>query len=189
MRYEPSGLEMFLTALAFRFYGGRIYKAFADRLPLRGEERVLDFGCGMGTVAYYAAKRLPQGRLTCLDISERWLTRCRRTLRKCGSTSFLHAEATALSEDSFDVIYCHFVLHDIADSALESVVPALARALAPGGALVFREPLRETEKLGRIKRLMEKSSLLLKDSRITDVPLMGNALESVYTKTAGGSSC
>ena len=69
MKYEPSRLEILLTRLAFYFYGKSVYRSFADRLPLKGGERVLDFGCGMGTVAYYVAKRLPLGHLICLDIS------------------------------------------------------------------------------------------------------------------------
>jgi ubiquinone/menaquinone biosynthesis C-methylase UbiE len=182
MKHEPSFPEMLLTWLAFLLCGKSVYKAFADRLPLDGGARALDFGCGMGTVAYYAAKRLPDGHLTCLDISGRWLKACRKRLRKAGNVDFLHADASALAENSFDAVYCHFVLHDIPERELETVVPALAKSLKPGGALVFREPLREAGRLRAIKRLIEESGLSLLKSRVTDVPLMGNALEGVYTK-------
>lgn len=182
MQHEPTRLEMLLTKLAFLLYGKSIFKAFADRLPLVGNERVLDFGCGMGTVAYYASKRLTHGNLTCLDISERWLNSCRKTLQGHENVAFLHAEAPALSEDSFEVVYCHFVLHDISDSDLDTVVPALVKSLKAGGSLVFREPLNEAEKLNIIKRLIGQYELSHNESRITDVPLMGNALESVYIK-------
>ena len=186
MKYEPTRLEIFLTRLAFLLCGKSVYQAFADRLPLDGRERVLDFGCGMGTVAYYVAKRLPQGHLTCLDISERWLNACRKTLRSYGNITFLQCEAPQLANESFDAAYCHFVLHDIPENELERVIPALARSLKPGGVLVFREPLNEVEKLSVIKRLVEQNRLFHKDSRITDIPIMGNALESVYIKHNGG---
>ncbi len=182
MQREPARLEMFLTKLAFLLYGKSVYKAFADLLSLGDSERVLDFGCGMGTVAYYTAKRLPHGHLTCLDISGRWLDACRKTLQGYGNVAFLHAEAPALSQDSFDVVYCHFVLHDISENDLETVIPALAKSLKSGGALIFREPLNEAGKLNIIRRLIEQNRLSLRDSRVTDVPLMGNALESVYIK-------
>lgn len=182
MKHEPFRFEIFLTRVAFFLYGKSVYKAFADRLPLHGGERVLDFGCGMGTVAYYAAKKLPHGQLTCLDISESWLNVCRKTLRKYENVAFLQAEASVLTEDSFDVSYCHFVLHDISESELETVIPALVKSLKPGSVLVFREPLNEAKQLSVIKRLIEQSGLSHKDSRVTDVPLMGNVLESVYTK-------
>jgi len=182
MKYEPTCIEIFLTRLAFLLCGKSVYKAFADRLPLDGGERVLDFGCGMGTVAYYAAKKLPYGHLTCLDVSKRWLKACRKMLRNFGNIDFLLWESPVLAKESFDVAYCHFVLHDISGSDLESVIPALAGSLKSGGILVFREPLGETEKISIIKRLVEQNRLFLKDSRITDIPMMGNALESVYMK-------
>ena len=184
MRHEPTRLEMLLTKLAFLLYGKPVYQAFVDRLPLCGGERVLDFGCGMGTVAYYAAKKLPHGHLTCLDVSARWLNACRKTMRKYKNVSFLQSDpqSPALVEDSFDAVCCHFVLHDIPESDLGMVIPALVKSLKPGGVLIFREPLDEAEKLSVIKRLTEQNRLALKDSRVTDVPLMGNALESVYIK-------
>ena len=182
MIHEPARLEIFLTKLAFFFYGKSVYKAFADRLPLVGNERVLDFGCGMGTVAYYTARRLTDGHLTCIDISERWLKICRKTLRGYKNVTFLHAGAPAQPENSFDMVYCHFVLHDIADSELEAVVTALVKSLKSGGILIFREPLNEAEKLNIIKGLISQSQLILKSSQITEVPLIGNHLKSIYIK-------
>ncbi|MEM5767952.1 MAG: class I SAM-dependent methyltransferase [Bacillota bacterium] len=182
MQHEPALLEMLLTRLALCFYGKSVYKAFADRLPLEGGERVLDFGCGMGTVAYYTAKKLPHGQLTCMDISTRWLRACRKTLHGYKNVAFLKSDFPELAEDDLDVVYCHFVLHELSESELERAFSALAKALKPGGVLVFREPLKETEKLRVVKRLTVQNGLLLKDSRITDVPLMGNALESAYLK-------
>jgi len=182
MKNEPTRLEIFLTRLAFLLFGKPVYRAFADRLPLDGGEQVLDFGCGMGTVAYYVAKKLSHGHLTCLDISERWLDACRKTLRGYKNISFLLCESLLLTNESFDVAYCHFVLHDISERELERVIPALARSLKPGGVLVFREPFNETKKISLIKHLVEQNRLIPKDSRITDIPMMGNALECVYIK-------
>lgn len=182
MRREPARLELLLTGLAFRLFGKRVYGDFANRLPLRGSERVLDFGCGMGTVAYYAAKRLPEGRITCLDVSARRLNACKKTLRGSPNAAFLLADASALEKDAFDVAYCHFVLHDLSEEELKAAVPALARSVTPGGKLMFREPLHPAGKLSFIKRFMEENGLSLMESRITDVPLMGNALESVYER-------
>jgi ubiquinone/menaquinone biosynthesis C-methylase UbiE len=173
---------MFLTRIVFFLCGKSVYQDFSDRLPLQGTEKVLDFGCGMGTVAYYVARRLPQGHLVCLDISQRRLSACRRTLRRFRNVSFLCVEASELPRDSFDVIYCHFVLHDIPPGDLETVIPWLAESLKPGGVFVIREPLNEAEALRGIKRLTEHSGLLLKTSRITHVPLMGNAVESIFAK-------
>src|SRR5258706_15862751 len=39
-----------------------------DRLQLRGDERVLDMGCGRGAVLTAVARRLTTGRVTGIDI-------------------------------------------------------------------------------------------------------------------------
>ena len=182
MKYEPSRLEIFLTRIAFLFYGKSVYRAFANSLPLKGSDRVLDFGCGMGTVAHYTAKMLTNGHLTCLDISERWLNECRKNLRAYGNVTFVQTEDPAFENKSFNLVYCHFVLHDIPEEQLKKIIPVLAESLKPGGMLVFREPLKETEKISLIKNLMEQNWLFPKCCRITDIPVMGNALECVYIK-------
>ena len=184
MKREPSVWELMLTRLTFLFYGKAVYKDFAYRLPLSGKERVLDFGCGMGTVAYYAAKRLPYGQITCADISQRWLSACRKTLRHCDNIIFLtcQAQTRELTNESYDLVYCHFVLQDIPNDDLSHIIPMLSGSLKSGGMLVFREPLGETEKLNLIKHLVVQQGLFLKDSRITDIPYIGTALESIYIK-------
>jgi ubiquinone/menaquinone biosynthesis C-methylase UbiE len=182
MKHEPTYLEIFLTKLVFLFCGRSVYQSFADNLPLFGGEQVLDFGCGMGTVAYYVAKKLTNGKLTCLDISDRWLKTCRKSLRRFDNVIFQKLESLTLANECYDVVYCHFVLHDIPDCELEKLVPVLAGSLKPGGVLVFREPLSNTTKIKAIKHLIEQNALILKNSRITDIPVAGNTLEAVYVK-------
>ena len=181
---EPAMSEVLLNKLAFCFYGRKVYREFAERLPLKGDEQVLDFGCGLGTVAYYTANRLPNGQLTCLDVSKRWLKSCRKTLRRFTNVTFHHggADVLVVKKEQFDLIFCHFVLHDICDEELEHVMFVLANCLKPGGVFVFRDPMTQVKKLNRIKALAEQNGLIKKDSRITDVPLMGNTLENRYIK-------
>jgi trans-aconitate methyltransferase len=173
VKNEPTFIEVFLTKLVFIFCGKSVYRSFAESLHLDG---------GMGTVAYYVAKRLPHGELTCMDISERWLEACRKTLRRFENVTFLKWESPVLAKESYDVVFCHFVLHDIPEDELEYVIPVLTESLKSGGVLVFREPLKNTKKVNIIKQLIEQKALSLKNSHITDIPVMGNTLESVYVK-------
>lgn len=183
MNQEPSVLEQFITKLAFLSFSKVVYKDFADRLPLLGNERVLDFGCGMGTVAYYAVKRLPQGQLTCVDSSERWIRACQRTLRKNRNITIQLFDSKSFELlEGFDLIYCHFVLHELSCEELQRFIPGLSSCLKPGGKLIFREPLYAIEKIHLIKQLTLQNYLSLKNSRITDISFKGTALESIYIK-------
>lgn len=182
MKKEPGYLEIFITKLVFRLYGKSVYKEFADCIPINGTEQVLDFGCGMGTVAYFTAKKLPLGRLTCLDISKRWLNACRKKLKNCKNVIYMDSDASSLESNVYDVIYCHFVLHDISSSDLEKVIPSLIKALKKGGILMIKEPVNETDKLNEIRILILNNNLTLKKGRITDLPFIGSALENIYIK-------
>jgi hypothetical protein len=65
-----------------------VWKELLDELDLRGDEHVLDIGCGRGAVLISAAHRLPRGQATGADI---WRLRdqtgnSRRTSRYTTST-------------------------------------------------------------------------------------------------------
>lgn len=186
MKYEPLRCEIWITWLAFHTPVRRIYRDFADALLLKGHENVMDFGSGLGTVARFAAKKLRSGHLCCVDISQRWLAACRRTLKSCNNVSYLQGEVYrfGLPPRSFDVIYCHFVLHDIPDARLQKAVPALAALLKEGGRLIFREPIENASKVRFIQTLLLQCGLKPQSGRIIRIALMGSTLESVYSMEA-----
>jgi trans-aconitate 2-methyltransferase len=55
-----------------------------DRLPLSGDERVLDAGCGSGRVTERLAERLPGGRVVALDGSPSMIDAARDRLERFG---------------------------------------------------------------------------------------------------------
>lgn len=55
-----------------------------ERLPLRGDERVLDAGCGSGRVTELLAARLPRGRVIALDGSSSMVDAARERLAGFG---------------------------------------------------------------------------------------------------------
>jgi trans-aconitate 2-methyltransferase len=58
--------------------------AVLDRLPLDGDERVLDAGCGSGRVTEQLAERLPRGRVIALDGSPSMVEAARERLARFG---------------------------------------------------------------------------------------------------------
>jgi arsenite methyltransferase len=71
-----TGIMAVLAVAASYFYStgpGKlsVWKGLLDELDLRGDEHVLDIGCGRGAVLISAARRLPRGRATGADIWRR----------------------------------------------------------------------------------------------------------------------
>ena len=58
--------------------------AVLDRLPLRGDERVLDAGCGSGRVTEQLVERLPDGHVIALDGSSSMIEAARERLARFG---------------------------------------------------------------------------------------------------------
>ena len=58
--------------------------AVLDRLPLRGDERVLDAGCGSGRVTELLVERLPDGSVVALDGSPAMIEQARSRLARFG---------------------------------------------------------------------------------------------------------
>lgn len=178
---EPSWLVMGLKKIKYLFKEKKYYREFAGRLPLTGSEQVLEFEAGMGYVANFTLQRLDKGQLTCYHSSNKWLKLCERTLRKYHHVSFLNAPINTLPLDTFDVIYCHLVLHEIENYDLETIIPSLVKALKVNGLFVFKEPFT-LEKIKWIQKLMADNQLKLMSSRITDMPGQGNVIENIYQK-------
>jgi len=181
---EPGRLEVLLTLLAGRL-AGNVYRQYVDRLELRGNERVLDFGSGAGNPARYLAGRLKAGgRLTCVDISTVWQQVIRRRLGKYSNVEFRLGDIRTLDipDGSQDVIFIHFVLHDIPAGERPSTVQALVRTLAPGGKVYVREPLRFISG-EEVRTLLGAAGLHELSARTVQVKTQGSVYEAVYSGT------
>src|SRR3954451_17453223 len=106
-----------------------------DRLPLRGDETVVDAGCGSGRVTEALLERLPDGRVIALDASADMLAAARERLGDDPRVSYLEADLTSSTlAEPVDAILSTATFHWIADQA--GLYRALHAALRPGGRLV-----------------------------------------------------
>lgn len=106
-----------------------------DRLPLRGDEVVLDAGCGSGRATRLLLERLPRGRVYGVDRSPAMLSVARAALAPYGDRVRL-VEADLLTvtlPEPVDVVFSNATFHWIRDHA--ALFANLARLLRPGGWL------------------------------------------------------
>jgi trans-aconitate 2-methyltransferase len=107
-----------------------------ERLRLRGDERVLDAGCGSGRVTEALAERLPDGHVIALDASSAMLAEASRRLARFGDrVELVHADLLEpLPIDPVDAILSTATFHWVPDH--DALFANLADALRPGGQLV-----------------------------------------------------
>jgi ubiquinone/menaquinone biosynthesis C-methylase UbiE len=144
--------------------GGLFYRPFLDFMKIDGGERIMDFGCGGGTLAKLTARRLNEdGSLTCLDTAEYWLERAKKRLKKFDNMSFVLGDIRdrVIPENSMDIITLTHVLHDIDPRSREATVRSLAGVLSKGGRLYIWEPTRPNHGISiqELNQLMNRAGL------------------------------
>jgi trans-aconitate 2-methyltransferase len=105
-----------------------------ERLPLRGDERVLDAGCGSGRVTQLLLERLPHGHVVAVDSAPSMVEHARAALDPT-RTTVLQANLTELVLDEpVDAAFSNAVFHWIGDH--DALFARLHDSLRPGGRLV-----------------------------------------------------
>jgi trans-aconitate 2-methyltransferase len=104
-----------------------------ERLPLQGDEIVLDAGCGSGRVTAKLVERLPRGRVYGVDVAP---SMAAHTASALGDrVTVLCQDLVALSlPEPVDAIFSNATFHWIHDH--DALFASLFGALRPGGRLV-----------------------------------------------------
>ncbi|HVA60442.1 MAG TPA: methyltransferase domain-containing protein [Mycobacteriales bacterium] len=115
--------------------------AVLDRLPLAGDETVLDAGCGTGRVTERLLARLPRGRVVALDASAEMLAEAGRRLAPAGDrlrlveADLLDLTPATLEPDApVDAVFSTATFHWVTDH--DRLFANLASVLRPGGSLI-----------------------------------------------------
>ena len=108
---------------------------------LRPGLRVLDFGCGPGTISVGLARAVAPGEMHGVDMEQSQIELARSVAHAAGqdNATFHVADAIAMpfEDDYFDIAHCYNVLMHIPDTA--AVLAEVKRVLRPGGFLGCRE--------------------------------------------------
>lgn len=128
-----------------------VWGELLDRAGLRGDEKLLDVGCGRGAVLLLAARRLPMGRVTGIDL---WSTKdqsgnAEATTRANAAAEGVEGRVELATGDmrklpfpdgAFDVVVSSLAIHNVPDAAgRKDAVEEIARVLRPGGLALIAD--------------------------------------------------
>ncbi|WP_229851988.1 class I SAM-dependent methyltransferase [Streptomyces albospinus] len=128
-----------------------VWEKLLDDLALRGDESILDLGCGRGAVLLAAARRLPEGRAHGVDLwrsqdqsgNEPAVTERNAQAEGVADRIELHTgDMTQLpfQDGTFHAVVSSLAIHNISDSAgRTAAIEEAVRVLGPGGRLVVAD--------------------------------------------------
>lgn len=152
---NPKAAQQFKPALRFDRLTGlfdpvvalttreRTFKRLAiERAGLRAGERVLDLGCGTGTLALMAHAEQPGATIAGLDADPVILERARAKAAAAGAPiAFQQGFSNRLPFDDghFDAVLSTLFFHHLSDGDKRATAAEIRRVLAPGGRLVVAD--------------------------------------------------
>src|SRR6476646_6473943 len=174
-------------------YDSRIGKVrerefYLDKIAWRGDERVLDVGCGLGLFLIGAARRLKTGRAVGIDL---WQAEDLSGNTPAGTLNNATIEGVAdkvevhtgdarklpFDDASFNVVLSSMALHNIYNAGeRQTAVREIARVLAPGGRVLIVD-VRHTSKY----------AATLRDAGLTDTRSVQGVFSYLLTLITFGS--
>ena len=165
----------FLAAGIFMVWSSRVAKfqvrdEILDSLQLRGDERVLDLGCGAGLMLVGAAKRLKSGRVTGVDFSGA-ADAAKENAKLEGVADKVRIDSgndvkLVYPDGQFDVAVSALAFHQISDAnTRERLVREMLRTLKPGGRLAIFDILKVGE-VSQVLRTAGANNVELSPARL-----------------------
>jgi len=178
---------LFLAVGAGMIWSSRVAKLrlrdqMLDSLALRGDERVLDVGCGRGLLAIGAAKRLKNGKVVGIDVwnpydlSGNSPDAAKANVKLEGVADKVRiengdAQKLVYPDNHYDVVVSSLVLHNIPEpDARAQAVREMFRVLKPGGKLAVFDLFRTGEYAEVLRASGAKDVELSKTSFLWFVP-------------------
>ncbi|MFI6996890.1 class I SAM-dependent methyltransferase [Nocardia sp. NPDC050175] len=148
------GLVLFIGSYLYTTRVGKfeVWSRILGDLRLRGDEQVLDLGCGRGALLLMAAELLPRGRAVGIDLWQADQTgntpaATRRNAEREGVADRVEVETGDITrlpfaDNTFDLIISNLVLHNLPSAAdRRAALDEAVRVLRPGGRLAIADLL------------------------------------------------
>jgi ubiquinone/menaquinone biosynthesis C-methylase UbiE len=131
---------------------------------LQPGEQVLDVGCGTGTLAIEAARRVGStGRVAGVDPGTQQIARARAKAARHNVPSEFQVgviEQIPFPDRSFDVVFSTLMMHHLPAPLKRQGLAEIARVLKPGGRVIIADFTHKQERTGQAARFHAGGSRL-----------------------------
>ncbi len=133
-----------------RYSRGSLGK-LVERLPLTGDERILDVACGTGRLESLLRQNHPGLDVTGIDLSPHMIEVARARLPEDARTRWHHGalDTVQLPEASFDVVTCNNAFHLFPEQ--QKSLETMARLTRPGGLVAIVDWCREYPQISALQ--------------------------------------
>jgi len=140
-----------------------------ERSGLRPYHRVLEIGCGIGTLTTLLSKALPKGHVHAADISPSAITMARSSLSHTKNVEFMVSDMSEMSwARMYDRIVLPDVLEHIPEEQHQQLFGLLAAHLVPEGRVCINIP--DPEALDHLRRT-DPGQLQIIDQSLAILPM------------------
>jgi ubiquinone/menaquinone biosynthesis C-methylase UbiE len=116
--------------------------------------RVLDVGCGSGTLALGIVAAHPRAKVTAVDADRRILAQAKvKPLAEQVDWQVGNAVDLGFAADSFDCVFCSLLLHHLRPEEKVAALSEMARVLAPDGQLLLADYCRPASRMALLQFL------------------------------------
>lgn len=109
-----------------------------DQAELREQQRILDVGCGTGTLVILTKRLHPEVEVVGLDPDPKALSRARKKAKRAGIAARFEegfSDALPYSDGTFDRVFSSLMFHHLHGDEKVKMLTEVRRVLAPRGSL------------------------------------------------------
>lgn len=179
--YDP-----FVSLLGF----DRARQELISSTNIEPNHRVLDIGCGTGTLVLMLKRRFPAVQVVGLDPDRKALRRARMKVARAAISAQLDqgfADELPYEDESFDRVLSSFMFHHLREEEREKMLREVLRVLKPGCSLHLLDFVTDNTSHGFLHRLFQSHARMKDNQNESILELMSRAGLTNAVKVNEGS--
>ena len=157
---------------------GRAAHELISQANVEPGQRVLDVGCGTGTLVVMLKRQFSNVQVVGLDPDAKALRRAQSKVRRAAVSVQLDegfSDNLSYQDGSFDRVFCSFMFHHLDEQQRERTSREVLRVLKPGGSFHLLDFVSNGETHGFFERLMAGHALMKTNTNERILKLMRRA--------------